>query len=57
MSETMKENKLLDKLTIKEVLSEIRKIKKTFTDENTNILNEIKKKQRQILACFKLEIA
>lgn len=52
----MKENKLFDKLTIKEVLLELRKIKKTFIDENTSILNEITKKQRQILECFKLDI-
>ena len=56
MSRTMKENKLFDKLTIKEVLLELRKIKKTFIDENTTILNEITKKQRQILECFKLDI-
>ena len=56
MSKTMKENKLFNKLTIKEVLLELRKIKKTFIDENTNILSEITKKQRQILECFKLDI-
>jgi transposase len=56
MSKTMKENEMFDKLTIREVLLELRKIKKTFIDENTNILNEITKKQRQILECFKLEL-
>ena len=45
-----------DKLTMKEGLLELRIIKKTFIGENTNILNEITKKQRQILECFKLDI-
>jgi transposase len=56
MSKTMKENKMFDKLTVKEVLLELRKIKKTFIDQDTNILNEITKKQRLILECFKLEV-
>jgi transposase len=56
MSKTMKENEMFDKLTIREVLLELKKIKKTFIDENTNILNEFTKKQRQILECFKLEL-
>jgi hypothetical protein len=34
----------------------LRKIKKTFIDQDTNILNEITKKQRLILECFKLEV-
>jgi len=57
MSKTMKENKMFDKLTVREVLLELRKIKKTFIDQDTNILNEITKKQRLILDCFKLEVA
>ena len=56
MSKTMKENKLFDKLTVKEVLLELRKIKNTFIDKDTTILNEITKKQRLILDCFKLEL-
>ncbi|MFZ4414999.1 MAG: IS1634 family transposase [Bacteroidales bacterium] len=57
MSKTMKENKLFDKMTIKEVLLELRKIKKTFIDDNTNIISEITKKQRLIAECFNLKIA
>ena len=56
MSKTMKENKLFDILTVKEVLLELRKIKNTFIDKDTTILNEITKKQRLILDCFKLEL-
>ena len=52
----MKENKLFDKLTIKEVISDLRKIKTAFIDENTHIINEIIKLQRQILEYFKFEI-
>ncbi len=57
MSNTMKENKMFDKLTVKEVLLELRKIKKTFIDKDTIILGEITKKQRLILECFKLDLA
>ena len=52
-----KENKLFDKLTIKEVLLELKKIKKTIFNENVIIISEITKKQRQILESFKLNLS
>ena len=57
MSKTMQENKLFDKLSLKEVLIELKKIKKTFINENTIVISEITKKQRQILEIFKLNLA
>ena len=56
MSKTMKEKKMFDKLSIKEVLLELRKIKKTFIDENISVVTEITKKQKQILEAFELEV-
>ena len=56
MSKTMKEKKMFDKLSIKEVLLELRKIKKTFIDENISVVSEITKKQKQILEAFELEV-
>lgn len=57
MSKTMKDNKLFDKFTIKEVLLELKKIKKTIFNENVIIVSEITKKQRQILESFKLNLS
>lgn len=56
MSKIMKEKKMFDKLSVKEVLLELREIKKTFIDENITVVSEITKKQKQILDAFGLEV-
>jgi len=56
MSHIMKDKKLFDKFSVKEVLLELRKIKKTFIDGNVSVISEITKKQKQILEAFGTEI-
>lgn len=56
MSKIMKEKKLFDKYSVKEILLELRKIKKTFIDGNFSVTSEITKKQKQILDAFELEV-
>ncbi|MBW6482751.1 MAG: IS1634 family transposase [Vicingaceae bacterium] len=56
MSKTMKEKKMFDKFSVKEVLLELRKIKKIFIDENITVVSEITKKQKQILDAFGLDV-
>ena len=56
MSKTMQAHKLFDKLSLREVLLELRKIKKTTINDNIVAISEITKKQRQILETFKLDL-
>ena len=51
---TMREEKLFNKYTVKELLSELRKIKFTKINDET-IISEISKKQRLIFEAFKID--
>jgi transposase len=52
ISKTMKEKKLFEKFSVKEVLSELKKIKFTKIGEAEPFLSEISKKQKNILESF-----
>ncbi|OFX27544.1 MAG: hypothetical protein A2033_07775 [Bacteroidetes bacterium GWA2_31_9] len=56
MSKTMQTTKLFDKLSITEVLLELKKIKKTYINDKIVVMNEITKKQLHILEAFGLNL-
>jgi len=52
ISKTMKEHKLFEKYSLKELLLELKKLKITLINANTSILSEITKKQKIIFEAF-----
>ncbi len=54
ISQTMKEKKLFKKYTIKELLSEVKKVKVNQLGNNQPILSEISKRQNDIFTAFEI---
>ena len=52
LSKTMKEKKLFDKYSVKELLAELKKLKITTLKHNNPFLSELSKKQKIIFKAF-----
>ena len=56
ISRIMKENKLFDKYSMKELLWELKKNKITYIDDNEPFISEISKKQKLIFEAFNISL-
>lgn len=55
LSKTMKEKKLFDKYSVKELLAELKKLKITTLKHNDPFLSELSKKQKTIFKAFEIK--
>ena len=56
ITDVMKSEKLFDKMTIAELLLELKKIKKIYLNDEISMTTEISKKQKEILNSFKIQL-